>query len=123
MTYRPDEHWAFTLAGRYQSKLWRTMANNDRAYGIYFAFDPFFVVDTKIHYKWDDRWSFDFGIDNIGNYKYFLFHPFPQRTFYMSGKYEFGTDKKGSPGIFYAGDPAGWPDVSSWFQPVAFNWE
>lgn len=122
LTYRPDEHWSFTVAGRYQSKLWRTMANNDRAYGIYFAFDPFFVVDTKINYRWNDRLSFDFGIDNIGNYKYFLFHPFPQRTYYFSAKYEYGRDSKGAPGIFYTGNEAGLPDVSTWFQPVAFNW-
>jgi iron complex outermembrane receptor protein len=122
LTYRPDDRWAFTVAGRYQSKLWRTMANNDVAYGIYFAFDPFFVVDTKINYKWNDRLSFDFGIDNIGNYKYFLFHPFPQRTFVFAAKYEFGRDKKGAPGIFFTGDEGGLPDFSTWFQPVAFNW-
>ncbi len=122
MTYRPDDRWSFTVAGRYQSKLWRTLANNDRAYGIYQAFDPFFVVDTKINYKWNDRFSFDFGIDNIGNYKYFLFHPFPQRTFFFAAKYEYGRDKKGAPGIFFTGDEGGLPDVSTWFQPVAFNW-
>ncbi|RTL89881.1 MAG: TonB-dependent receptor [Hyphomicrobiales bacterium] len=123
LTYRPDDRWSFTVAGRYQSKLWRTMANNDRAYGIYFAFDPFFVVDTKINYKWSDRFSFDFGIDNVNNYKYFLFHPFPQRTYYFAAKYEYGRDKKGAPGIFFTGDEAGLPDVASWFQPVAFNWD
>ncbi|GLI91766.1 TonB-dependent receptor [Methylocystis echinoides] len=122
LTYRPDDRWAFTLAGRYQSKLWRTMANNDVAYGIYQAFDPFFVVDTKINYKWNDRFSFDFGIDNIGNYRYMLFHPFPQRTFFFAAKYEYGRDKKGAPGIFVTGDEGGLPDVSTWFQPVAFNW-
>ncbi|MCC3245553.1 TonB-dependent receptor [Methylocystis sp. WRRC1] len=121
LTYRPDDHWAFTLAARYQGRMWRTMANNDRAYGIYQSFDPFFVVDTKIHYKYNDRFSFDFGVDNIGNYKYFLFHPFPQRTFYLAGKYEFGTDKHGSRGVFYTGNEGGWPDVASWFQPAAFT--
>ncbi|WP_457798752.1 TonB-dependent receptor [Methylocystis sp. S23] len=119
-TYRPDDRWAFTLAGRYQSKLWRTMANNDRAYGIYFAFDPFFVVDTKVNYKWNDRLSFDFGIDNIGNYKYFLFHPFPQRTFFFAAKYDYGASKHPERGIFYVDNEGGLPDVRNWFQPVAF---
>ena len=120
-TYRPDDRWAFTLAGRYQSKLWRTMANNDRAYGIYFAFDPFFVVDTKINYKWNDRLSFDFGVDNIGNYKYFLFHPFPQRTFYFAAKYDYGANKHPERGIFYFDNEGGWPNVASWLQPAAFS--
>jgi iron complex outermembrane recepter protein len=122
-TYRPDARWAFTLAGRYQSKLWRTLANNDVAYGIYQSFDQFFVADMKINYKWSDRFSFDFGIDNVNDWKYFLFHPFPRRTFFFAAKYEYGRDKKGAPGIFYTGDEGGLPDVSTWFQPVAWNWE
>lgn len=122
LTYRPNDYWAFTVAGRYQGRMWRTMANNDRAYGVYQSFDPFFVVDTKIHYKWNERFSFDFGVDNIGNYKYMLFHPFPQRTFYFAGKYEFGAAKKGAErGLFYVDNEGGAPDVSNWFQPVAFS--
>ena len=85
-TYRPDDHWSFTLAARYQGRMWTVLSNNDIAHGVYQSFDRFFVVDTKIHYKYDDRWSFDFGIDNIGNYKYFLFHPFPQRTFVIAAQ-------------------------------------
>lgn len=122
-TYRPDDNWAFTVAARWQGRMWTTLPNNDVAHGVFGSFDRFFVVDAKIHYKWSERWSFDFGIDNIGNYKYFLFHPFPQRTFYFAGKYEFGTDKKGAPGIFYTGNEAGLPDVSRWFErtPLAWN--
>ena len=30
-----------------------------------------------------------FGIDNIFNEKYFLFHPFPQRTYVVQGKLTF----------------------------------
>ena len=64
----------------------------------------------------------DFGVDNIGNYRYFLFHPFPQRTFYVAGRYQFG-ETKGEPGLFYTGNEGGWPDVGAWFQPVAWNFE
>ncbi|TDX67230.1 iron complex outermembrane receptor protein [Methylosinus sp. sav-2] len=110
-TYRPDDHWAFTVAARYQGQMWTTLANNDIAHGVYQSFDRFFVVDTKIHYKWNKHISFDFGIDNIGNYKYFLFHPFPQRTYTMSAKYEFGRDK-GERGIFFEGDEPPLFDVS-----------
>jgi len=120
-TYRPDDQWAFSVNARYQGRMWTTLTNNDTAHGVYQAFDRFFVVDTKVHYKWSDRWSFDFGIDNIGNYKYFLFHPFPQRTFTMAAKYEFGTSAKNQPGIFFAGNEAGLPDVKTWFRPAAFS--
>jgi iron complex outermembrane receptor protein len=30
-----------------------------------------------------------FGIDNVNNAKYHLFHPFPQRTFVVQGKLTF----------------------------------
>ena len=36
--------------------------------------------------SFDERGTLSFGIDNIGNEKYHLFHPFPQRTFIMEGK-------------------------------------
>ncbi|WP_400765541.1 TonB-dependent receptor [Methylosinus sporium] len=110
-TYRPDDHWAFTVAARYQGQMWTTLANNDIAHGVYQSFDRFFVVDTKIHYKWNKHVSFDFGVDNIGNYKYFLFHPFPQRTYTISAKYEFGRDK-GERGVFFEGDEPPLFDVS-----------
>ena len=121
-TYKPDEHWSFSLNARWQDRMWSTLSNNDTAHGVYGSFDRFFVLDTKIRYKVNERVSFDFGIDNIGNYKYFLFHPFPQRTFIFSGKYEFGTGAKNQPGIFYTGNEELFPARSSWFQTVDTKW-
>jgi iron complex outermembrane receptor protein len=85
-TYRPTDQWAFTLVGRYQSKTFSTLDNTDVVPNVFQAFDPFFVVDTRIQYKVSERGSIAFGIDNIGNAKYTLFHPFPQRTYVLQGK-------------------------------------
>lgn len=120
-TYRPDDNWAFTVAARWQDRMWSTLSNNDIAHGVFGAFDRFFIVDTKVHYKWNNRWSFDFGIDNIGNYKYYLYHPFPQRTFYFAAKYDYGADKHPERGVFYVENEGGLPDVNNWFQPAAFS--
>jgi iron complex outermembrane receptor protein len=38
-------------------------------------------VDTRARYKIDVNWNVSVGVDNLNNDKYFLFHPFPQRTF------------------------------------------
>lgn len=122
-TYRPDDKWAFTVAARWQDRMWSTLSNNDIAHGVYGAFDRFFIVDAKINYKYNPRWSFDFGVDNIGNYKYFLFHPFPQRTFFVAAKYDYGADKHPERGVLYLDGDVGLPEVSSWFQPVAMNWD
>jgi iron complex outermembrane recepter protein len=89
VTYRPTENWAYTLAARYFGKQYSTLDNTDRVGHVYGAFDNFFVVDMKIHYNATKNFSFDFGIDNIFNEQYFLFHPFPGRTFVLAGKYTF----------------------------------
>ena len=88
-TYKPDDKWAWTVAGRYSGKMYSTLDNTDVVPHVYGAFDKYLVVDTKIHYETTKNLSFDFGIDNIFNQQYFLFHPFPGRTYVMAGKYQF----------------------------------
>ncbi|MCP3470267.1 TonB-dependent receptor [Bradyrhizobium sp. CCGUVB1N3] len=89
VSYRPNESWVYTVAARYTGKQYATLDNTDVVPHVYQAFDPFFVVDMKIHYNATKDFSFDFGIDNLFNYQYFLFHPFPGRTFVLAGKYTF----------------------------------
>jgi len=88
-TYRPDDNWAYTVAVRYSGKQFSTLDNTDIIPHVYGAFDYFTVVDLKIHCKATENFAFDFGIDNVFNEQYFLFHPFPGRTFVMAGKYTF----------------------------------
>ncbi|KJC35890.1 TonB-dependent receptor [Bradyrhizobium sp. LTSP885] len=89
VTYRPNESWAYTVAARYSGKQYSTLDNTDIISHVYGAFDNYFVVDMKIHYNATKNFAFDFGIDNIFNEQYFLFHPFPGRTFVLAGKYTF----------------------------------
>jgi iron complex outermembrane recepter protein len=88
-TYRPNDSWAYTVAARYSGKQYSTLDNTDNTPHVFGAFDNFFVVDMKIHYKATQNFAFDFGIDNVFNEQYFLFHPFPGRTFVLAGKYTF----------------------------------
>jgi iron complex outermembrane receptor protein len=88
-TYRPTDQWAFTVAGRWQSKTFSTLDNIDTNPNVYQAFDPFVVVDARMQYKVSQNGTLNFGVDNIFNEKYHLFHPFLQRTFVVSGKVAF----------------------------------
>jgi iron complex outermembrane receptor protein len=88
-TYRPNDKWAYTVAGRYTGKQYATLDNTDTFQHVYQAFDPFIVFDMKLHYNATTNLSFDFGIDNIFNAQYFLFHPFPGRTYVLAAKYKF----------------------------------
>ena len=88
-TYRPDElrRLALTVAGRYSDKMYTTLDNADVNPNTYQGFSSWFVADTRANYRFDTHWSAGLGVDNVLNRKYFLFHPFPQRTFVASLKY------------------------------------
>jgi len=86
-TYRPDARWAFTLAARYSARVYATVDNSDINPATYGGFQDFFVMDARVHCRLDKHWSGALGVDNLNNRKYFLYHPFPQRTFYAELKY------------------------------------
>jgi iron complex outermembrane receptor protein len=88
-TYRPNEKWAFTVAARYSGKQYSTLDNTDVVSHVFGAFDNYIVADLKVHYNATQNFAFDFGIDNLFNEQYFLFHPFPGRTYVLAGKYTF----------------------------------
>ena len=89
ITYRATEQWSFTAAGRYSDKLWTTLDNTDVNPNTYQGFASWFVADTRIHYRAASHWSASLGADNVLNRKYFLFHPFPNRTVVTELKYNF----------------------------------
>jgi iron complex outermembrane receptor protein len=88
-TYRPNTYWAFTAALRYSSKQYSTLDNTDTVQNVFQAFDPFTVVDLRAQYRFSETATASFGIDNVGNAKYTLFHPFPQRTYLADVRIKF----------------------------------
>ncbi|MEN9661962.1 MAG: hypothetical protein RL324_911 [Verrucomicrobiota bacterium] len=88
-TYRFNPKWSLSAAGRYSARLYTTLDNADTHPSTYQGFAPWFVADLKASFKVNDRWSASLGADNLLNRKYFLFHPFPQRTFLANLKLNF----------------------------------
>jgi iron complex outermembrane receptor protein len=86
--YRPNDRLTYTLAGRYSTKLYTTLDNADVRYNTYQGFSDWFVMDTKVNYRVNHNWNTSLGVDNLLDRKYFLFHPFPHRTFIAGLKYE-----------------------------------
>jgi iron complex outermembrane receptor protein len=88
-TYRPDvkQRLALTVAGRYSDMMYTTLDNADVNPNTYQGFAAWFVADARANFRFDNHWSAGLGVDNVLNRKYFLFHPFPQRTFVGSLKY------------------------------------
>jgi iron complex outermembrane receptor protein len=85
-TYRLGK-WAFTLGARYSDRSFGTIDNSDIVSQTYQGFAGYFVLDARIRYKLDQNWNLSFGVDNLNNDKYFIFHPFPQRTLVMEVHY------------------------------------
>lgn len=80
-TWRPTDRISLTVAGRYASRLYGTIDNSDVIGNTYQGFYRYLVVDLRAAIKLDDHFQLGLGIDNLNNDQYFLFHPFPQRSF------------------------------------------
>jgi len=88
-TYRPTTQLSLSLSARYSDKLYTTLDNSDVHFNTYQGFNSWFVADAHANYRLGNHWSTSIGVDNLLNRKYFLFHPFPQRSFVGNITYGF----------------------------------
>jgi iron complex outermembrane receptor protein len=88
-TWHSSDQLATTLAVRYSGRQYSTLDNTDVTSNVMGAFDSFVVADIRTQYKFDKNWTGAAGIDNVFNNKYYLYHPFPQRTFIATLKYTY----------------------------------
>lgn len=75
------------LGARYADRSFGTIDNSDVISQTYQGFAGYWVADARVRYSLNENWNFSAGVDNLNNGKYFLFHPFPQRTFVMEVHY------------------------------------
>lgn len=78
-----------TVAARYSDRMFATIDNSDHYANTYQGFGAFFVMDAHVRYRINDHLAADVGVDNLNDRKYFLFHPFPQRTVLVDLKYSY----------------------------------
>jgi iron complex outermembrane receptor protein len=86
--YRVNDKLSLTLAARYSGRQYSTLDNSDPNGFAYQGASRYFTTDARATYRIDQNWSAAFGIDNLNNYKYWNFHPYPQRTFTAELKYD-----------------------------------
>jgi iron complex outermembrane receptor protein len=87
-TYRASDKLALTLAARYSGRQYSTLDNSDPNGFAYQGASKYFTVDTRATYRIDRHWSAAIGIDNLNNYQYWNFHPYPQRTYVTELKFD-----------------------------------
>jgi len=81
ISYRFDPAWTGTFAARYSGRQFSSLDNGDINGFAYQGTSKYFVTDVRVHYKVNRQWTAAVGIDNLNNYSYWNFHPYPQRTF------------------------------------------
>lgn len=89
VTWRPVDAVSLTAAARYASRNYGTLDNSDVVGNTYQGFYKYFVVDLRAQFRVAEHMALGLGIDNVNNDKYFLFHPFPQRSFSADVKLTF----------------------------------
>ena len=67
--------------------MFTTLDDADVNPNTYQGFSEWFVMDTRATYRIDHNWGASLGGDNLLDRKYFLGHPFPQRTVVAGLKY------------------------------------
>ena len=79
-TYRPTDAISLTAAARYASRSFGTIDNSDPVSFTFQGFGSYVVADLRANFRVAAHWHMAVGVDNVTNRKYFLFHPFPQRS-------------------------------------------
>jgi iron complex outermembrane receptor protein len=85
-TYRFDERAALTLAARYSGRQYNTLTNTDTNPDVFGGTSSYTVVDTKFTFRPTKLSEVGIGVDNLFDARYFVYHPYPGRTFYVEAK-------------------------------------
>lgn len=88
-TYHKGNNLTYSLAARYSGRQYNALDNSDINPDTFGGASKFFVMDVKANYKFADRYTASLGVDNLNNYKSYVFHPYPQRTGYVQLKFDY----------------------------------
>lgn len=88
LDYAPTDKWSLTLAGHYSGEQYNTLDNSDPN-GGYGGMDDFLVFDAKFSHHFASGLEATLGVDNITDEEYYVYHPYPMRTFFAEFKYSF----------------------------------
>lgn len=87
--YHASDRLSYSLATRYSGRQYNLLDNSDVHSYTYGGVSSFLVADAKVVYKVAKQWSASLGVDNIGDYKAYVAHPYPQRTVFANMKFDY----------------------------------
>ncbi len=89
-SYRINNQWTTSLGGRYSGTQYSTLDNSDPNGFAYQGASRYLTFDLRVRYQIAQQWSAAIGIDNLNDYKYWNFHPYPQRTVTAELRWDLG---------------------------------
>ena len=87
-SYRVSAAWTASLAARYSGRQYRTLNNADVNGFVYQGVSSYKTVDARVHWRIAPQWTAAFGVDNLNNFKFWNFHPYPQRSYSAELKFD-----------------------------------
>lgn len=87
LRYRLAEDWKISTGWRYASRPNTNLEGTQRG-DTYGYTSELMIFDAKLSWQVTEQAEFSFGVDNIGNDRAWVFHPYPQRTFSLELKWK-----------------------------------
>ena len=88
VTWRATPDLSVAYGARYSGVQYSSLDNSDVNGFAYTGASKYVTTDLRLHYRVNKQWSAAFGIDNLNNYQYWNFHPYPQRTYSAELKFD-----------------------------------
>lgn len=89
VTYRANENFSASVNVRYSSGQFGQLNNTDTNGFAYTGLTSYLVADLIAKYRITKQLTAIGGINNVNNDKYWIFHPFPQRTYFAQLRFSY----------------------------------
>ncbi len=86
-SYHIDERSTVMLGVRYSGRQYNTLTNTDSNPNVFGGTSTYTVADVKYTFKPTRSTQLAVGIDNLFDARYFVYHPYPGRTYYVQARF------------------------------------
>lgn len=88
-SYRFDPVFTGTLSGRYSGRQYNSLDNTDTNPGDFGGTSRYTVFDARLEAALNAQWKLAVGVDNLTDERYYVYHPYPGRTWSAEARYRF----------------------------------
>jgi iron complex outermembrane receptor protein len=88
-SYRWARWLTSSLAVRYSGRQYNTLDNTDIHPDTFGGTSRFLVVDARVGFALGARSTLNVGVENLNDDRYFVYHPYPGRTYHAEARFRF----------------------------------